>query len=193
MNDSHKLIERTLSSKEVFNGRLLHVFFDEVRLPDGTTSTREWIKHPGASAVLPVFENGDVMLIRQFRYPMAQIFYEVPAGKIDPDENADSTARRELKEEAGLSCQSYQYIGHFYPGIGYSDEIIHLYTAWNIDSFEQNVDDDEFLLKERLPFSEAVEMVHSGEISDGKTMVTVLRAWHWWQNEGPFSVGKWQK
>lgn len=190
MNDSHKLVERRISSKEVFNGRLLHVFFDEARLPDGTTSTREWIKHPGASAVLPVFENGDVMLVRQFRYPMAQIFWEVPAGKIDPDEDADSTARRELKEEAGLSCQGYHYIGHFYPGIGYSDEIIHLYTAWDIESFEQKVDEDEFLIKERLPFAEAVQMVHSGEISDGKTMVTLLRAWHWWQNEGPFSVAK---
>lgn len=188
MNDSHKLIEQTISSKEVFNGRLLHVFFDEVRLPDGTTLTREWIKHPGASAVLPVFENGDVMLVRQFRYPMAQIFYEAPAGKIDPDEDADSTARRELKEEAGLTCQHFQYIGQFYPGIGYSDEVIHLYTAWDIASFEQQVDEDEFLLKERIPFRQAVEMVHNGEISDGKTMVTLLRAWHWWQNEGPFIV-----
>jgi ADP-ribose pyrophosphatase len=188
MNDSHKLVEHPISSKEVFNGRLLHVFFDEARLPDGTTSTREWIKHPGASAVLPVFENGDVMLVRQFRYPMAQIFYEVPAGKIDPHEDADSTAHRELKEEAGLRCRNFEYIGHFYPGIGYSDEVIHLYTAWDIASFEQTVDDDEFLIKERLPFYEAVEMVHRGEISDGKTMVTLLRGWHWWQNEGPFTV-----
>lgn len=188
MNDTHKLIEQTLSSKEVFNGRLLHVYFDEVSLPDGSTSTREWIKHPGASAVLPVFENGDVMLVRQFRYPMSQIFYEVPAGKIDPDEEAGSTARRELKEEAGLTCSHFQYIGQFYPGIGYSDELIHLYTAWDIESFDQQVDEDEFLLKERIPFREAVDMVHSGEISDGKSMVTLLRAWHWWERKGPFVV-----
>lgn len=188
MTDSHKLVERTLSSEEVFNGRLLHVFFDEARLPDGTTSTREWIKHPGASAVVPVFENGDVMLVRQFRYPMSQIFYEVPAGKIDPEDNADSTAKRELKEEAGLECQSFEYVGHLYPGIGYSDEIIHLYVAWDITSSQQQVDDDEFLLKERIPFQEAVEMVHSGEISDGKTMVALLRGWHWWQHNGPFKI-----
>ena len=74
MNDSRKLIEQTESSKQVFSGRLLHVYFDEVRLPDGSTSTREWIKHPGASAVVPVYENGDIMLVRQFRYPMKQIF-----------------------------------------------------------------------------------------------------------------------
>lgn len=188
MNDTHKLIEQTLSSKEIFNGRLLHVYFDEVRLPDGSTSTREWIKHPGAAAVLPVFENGDVMLVRQFRYPVSQIFYEVPAGKIDRGEEAGSTARRELKEEAGLTCRHFQYIGQFYPGIGYSDELIHLYTAWDIDAFDQQVDEDEFLLKERIPFCDAVNMVHSGEISDGKSMVTLLRAWHWWENEGPFTL-----
>lgn len=188
MNDSHKLIERSLSSKEIFNGRLLHVFFDEVQLPDGTTSTREWIKHPGASAVVPLFRNGDVMLVRQFRYPMAQIFYEVPAGKIDTDENAGTTAERELKEEAGLECTSFDYIGHLYPGIGYSDEIIHLYIAWDIASFEQQVDKDEFLITERVPFREAVAMVHRGEISDGKSMVALLRAWHWWQKNGSFEV-----
>ena len=188
MNDSHKLVERTLSSREVFNGRLLHVFFDEAELPDGTTSTREWIRHPGAAAVVPVFENGDIMLVRQFRYPMSQIFYEVPAGKIDPGDNADTTARRELREEAGLACNRFDYLGHLYPGIGYSDEIIHLYIAWDISSFEQQVEEDEFLIKERLPFREAVEMVHKGEISDGKTMVALLRGWHWWKQNGPFDL-----
>lgn len=188
MNDSHKLVEQTISSKKVFGGRLLHVFLDEVRLPDGETSTREWIKHPGAAAVLPVFENGDVMLVKQFRYPMKQIFFEVPAGKLDPGETAGSTAERELKEEAGLVCRQFQYIGHFYPGIGYSDELIHLYLAWDIESFKQQVDDDEFLINVRLPFDEARDMVHSGEISDGKTMVTVLRAWHWWQRYAPFPL-----
>ena len=79
-------------------------------------------------------------------------------------------------------------MGHFYPGIGYSDEIIHMYIAWDIQSFDQQVDDDEFLLKERLPFREAVEMVHQGEITDGKTAITLLRSWHWWESEGPFEV-----
>lgn len=188
MTDSDQLVERKLTSQKVFSGRLLHVYFDEVQLPDGSTSTREWIKHPGASAVVPIFENGDVMMVKQFRYPMSQIFYEVPAGKIDPDETADSTAERELQEEAGLSCKSFSYLGHYYPGIGYSDEIIHLYTAWDITSFEQQVDEDEFVIKKRIPFETAVQMVHKGEISDGKTMVALLRAWYWWQNEGPFSV-----
>lgn len=188
ISDSHKLIEKRISSKEIFDGRLLHVFFDEAKLPDGTESTREWIKHPGASAVLPVFENGDVMLVKQFRYPVAQIFYEVPAGKIDPGETADSTAERELKEEAGLTCQQFHYLGNFYPSIGYTDEIIHLYIAWDIKEYEQMVDEDEFLVKERVPFREAIEMAYTGEISDGKTAITLFRAWKWWQEEGPFEV-----
>lgn len=186
--DSNKLVEQTISSKEVFNGRLLHVFLDEARLPDGSVSTREWIRHPGASAVLPVFDNGDVMLVKQFRYPLSQIFYEVPAGKIDPGETAGSTAERELKEEAGLTCSRYHYLGHFYPSIGYTDEIIHLYVAWGIEEFEQRVDDDEFLIKVRIPFAEAVKMAQSGEISDGKTAITLFRSWNWWLDESPFEI-----
>ncbi|MDX1618843.1 MAG: NUDIX hydrolase [Balneolaceae bacterium] len=188
-SDSRNLVEQKISSEEVFKGRLLHLFVDEARLPDGTVSTREWIKHPGAAAVLPVFENGDVMLVKQFRYPLSQIFYEVPAGKIDPGETAGSTAERELQEEAGLTCGRYHYVGHFYPSIGYTDEIIHLYVAWDIEEYEQSVDEDEFLVKTRMPFMDAVDMAQSGEISDGKTVITLFRSWNWWQEQGPFAIG----
>ncbi len=188
MNDSQKLVEHTLSSQEVFNGRLLHVFFDKVRLPDQSNSTREWIDHPGASAIIPIFRNGDVMMVRQFRYPIKNIFYEVPAGKLDPGDTAGEAAKREVNEEAGLICNSYAYIGHFYPVIGYSNEIIHLYVAWDIEIAKQQVDDDEFLIKERMPFQEALQMVHNGEITDGKTIIALLRTWHWWQEEGPFDI-----
>jgi len=181
MNDPQKLIERTVSSKEIFKGALLHVFSDEARLPDGSVSIREWIKHPGASAIVPIFKNRDVMLVKQFRYRAKQIFYEVPAGKIDPGEIPAATARRELKEEAGLHCQNLDYIGHFYPAIGYADEIIHIYVAHNIEVMKQATDDDEFLVKARLPFRQAIEMVFRGEITDAKTITSLLRAWHWWQ------------
>lgn len=163
----------------------MHVFYDEVELPDGNTASREWIKHPGACAVVPVFENGDILMVRQFRYPMRQIFWEVPAGKIDAGEPEDETALRELREEAGVATHDFAYVGHFYPGIGYTDEIIHIYTAWNLESVAQQVDDDEFVTKERIPFKEAIEMVHSGEINDGKTMICLLRAWEWWEKNGP--------
>lgn len=188
MNEHKLLVEKTLKSKKVFNGNLLHVFLDEVRLPDGKTSTREWIKHPGACAVVPVFESGDIMMLRQFRYPMGQIFWEIPAGKIDAGESQDKTAQRELREEAGVSAENFTYIGHFYPGIGYSDEVIHIFTAWNLKSVSHNVDDDEFVIRQRIPFKEAVEMVHTGEINDGKTVICLLRVWEWWKKNGAFLI-----
>lgn len=181
MKEAKALVEKKISSQKVFEGKLLHVFYDEARLPDGEKSSREWIKHPGACAVVPVFENGDIMLVRQFRYPMSQIFFEVPAGKIDAGENQDQTARRELAEEAGVKATNMEYIGHFYPGIGYSDELIHIYAAWNLTMIAQNTDHDEFVEQVRLPFEEAITMVHSGEINDGKTIICLLRVWHWWQ------------
>lgn len=188
MNEHKLLIEKKRNSKEVFKGKLLHVFYDEVELPDGSVSSREWIKHPGACAVVPVFETGDIMMIRQFRYPMSQIFWEVPAGKIDSGEPHDKTALRELEEEAGVATSNFGYVGHFYPGIGYSDEIIHIYTAWNLDLVPQKVDDDEFVTRHKLPFKEAIDMVHTGDINDGKTVICLLRAWHWWMKNKPFEV-----
>jgi ADP-ribose pyrophosphatase len=183
MKDVKGLVEQTISSDKMFEGRLLHVYYDEARLPDGSISSREWIKHPGACAVVPLFENGDVMLVRQYRYSMSQIFYEVPAGKIDPGESQDNTAIRELAEEAGVVAGNMAYLGHFYPCIGYSDEVIHFYIAWDLDLIEQDTDHDEFVEQVRIPFKEAVAMVHNGEINDGKTVVCLLRAWEWWQEK----------
>lgn len=181
MKSVKELVESKLSSQKVFDGELLHVFHDKAILPNGRTGTREWIKHPGACAVVPIFDNGDIMLIKQFRYPMAQIFWEVPAGKIDAGEPQDRTALRELEEEAGLQTQDFEYIGHYYPAIAYTDEVIHVYTAWNLTVVAQKTDDDEFVIRVRLPFIEAVNMVHSGEINDGKTIICLLKAWHWYQ------------
>ncbi|MEX0929922.1 MAG: NUDIX hydrolase [Balneolales bacterium] len=183
-----KLIERKIDSKKVYSGELLHVYKDSVELPDGTISGREWIKHPGASAVLPVFDNGEVMLIKQFRYPLSQIFYEVPAGKIDEGEPPGVTAERELEEETGLVCGHMAYVGHFYPVIGYSDEVIHFYTAWGLTQSRQNVDADEFVQLVRMPLHEAITMIENGQISDGKTMACIYRTLNWWGRHGPFAV-----
>src|SRR5690554_2846744 len=188
MKEHKLLVENTLKSHEIYNGELLHVFRDEVALPDGGNSGREWIKHPGACAVIPVLDNGDIIMLRQFRYPVKQIFWEIPAGKIDAGENTDSTAKRELEEEAGVTATELAYIGHFYPGIGYSNEVIHIYTAWNLQQTLQKVDKDEFVTKETMAFSKAIEMVHSGEINDGKTVICLLRAWEWWKQNGPFRI-----
>ena len=185
---SAQLLEKPLNSKHVFDGKLLQVYYDEVELPDNSTSSREWIKHPGASAVVPVFEDGTIMLVKQFRYPPRKIFIEVPAGKIDPGETPYSTAKRELLEESGVSCKHLENAGSFYPAIGYADEIIHVFVGWGLTENRQNVDDDEFLLNYRIHFSEALNMIRSGEISDGKTICALTQAWMWWQKNKPFEV-----
>ena len=177
------LIETTKASKEVYKGKLLHVFYDEAILPDGEVSGREWIKHPGACAIVPVFENGDIMMINQFRYPMKQIFLEVPAGKIDPNENPFDTAKRELVEETGISAKEFHYVGHFYPAIGYADEIIHIFAATGLLEGVKEADKDEFLMNERISFNHAIELIHKGEITDGKTISSLTRVYNWYRKE----------
>ena len=186
--DLEKLGEEKIVSKHVFNGKLLQVYFDEVKLPDGNNSTREWIKHPGASAVVPVFEDGSIMLLRQFRYPCRKVFLEVPAGKLDPGESPESTAKRELLEESGLSSGNLMQTGSFYPAIGYADEIIYSFVAWNLDEKSIQLDEDEFLLNYRVSFSDALSMISDGQIQDAKTICTLINAANWWKKHAPFSV-----
>lgn len=183
MDELDELKEQKLSSTEIYDGVLLHVYSDEVRLPNGETSIREWIKHPGASAVVPIFDDGDVMLIKQFRYPLRKVFYEVPAGKIDSGENPEKTAARELKEETGITFNDLISLGDYHPTIGYSDEIIHLYLARNVKLTDNQADDDEFIIPEKIPFSEATEMAYSGKITDGKTIAALLRSQHFLNNQ----------
>lgn len=184
MKEPGKLKEQKISSKEIYDGVLLHVFSDEVRLPNGKTSVREWVKHPGASAVVPVFDDGDVMLIKQFRYPLRKAFYEVPAGKIDEGETPEESAARELKEETGIAFDTLKALGEYHPTIGYSDEVIHLFLAQNVEltGRKEDEDEDEFIITEKLPFEEAVEMAYLGEITDGKTIAALVRAQYMLKN-----------
>ena len=171
------LTERTVSSEPVYDGVLLHVRRDEVRLPDGETSVREWIEHPGASAVVPVDGEGRVVLVRQFRYPPRREFLEVPAGKFDWDgEPPLGVAQRELREETGLTAAAWTALGRTFPAIGYSSEVIHLFLAEDLTDGEAGSDDDEFLEVVRLPFDEAVRRAEDGEILDAKTAVALLMA-----------------
>lgn len=185
---AEQLIEQPLDSSLVFKGKLLHIYQDTVELPNEKLTGREWIKHPGACAIVPVFRDGTIMLVKQYRYSVRQVFYEVPAGKIDPGESVDGTAFRETREETGLAATSMAYIGHIYPVIGYSDEIIHLYAAWDLTQNESNSEEDEFLIKLRIPFSEALHMIECGEITDAKTICSLLKAEMWWKKNRPFEV-----
>ena len=171
------LTESRISSESVYDGALLHVRRDRVRLPDGGSSVREWIDHPGAAAAVPVFADGTVLLVRQFRYPPGREFLEVPAGKLDrPGEDPLDLARRELEEEAGLRAERWTPLGKTYPGIGYSNEVIHLYLAEGLTEVEPSLEDGEFVVPVRMPFADAVELAKRGEVLDGKTAVALLLA-----------------
>jgi ADP-ribose pyrophosphatase len=158
------------------------------KLPNGNQATREWIAHPGATAVVPIFENGDTMLLRQFRYPVKQIFFEVPAGKLDPGEDPLVTGERELTEETGIKASSFSYAGQMHPGIGYSDEVIYVFVAYGLTLQEMNVDSDEFLLPFRLPFVEALKMIEDGVLTDAKSIVALTHVKNWWTKNAPFPL-----
>lgn len=171
------LTESPIQSDVVFDGVLLHVRRDRVRLPDGGESVREWIEHPGASAVLPLFEDGTVLLIRQFRYPPRQEYLEVPAGKFDvPGEDPVELARREMAEEVGLTAERWTPLGTTHPCIGYSNEVIHLFLAEGLQETDVHVDDDEFIEPVRMPLAEAVELARTGQVLDSKSALTLLLA-----------------
>lgn len=187
-SDESQLHEQTLSSRHVYDGTLLQVYVDEITLPDGTLSTRDWIKHPGASAIVPVFRDGTIMLLKQFRYPARKIFIEVPAGKIDPGESPSTTAVRELKEESGLVCDRMEQVGSLFPAIGYADEEIFVFVAWDLKPESKNVDDDEFLLNHRVSFSRAISMIETGEIKDAKTISAIMQTYFWWKKNAPFHI-----
>lgn len=176
---STDLTETPLTRDELVRGVLLTAYRDTVRLPDGETSVREWIAHPGASAVVPLFEDGSTILLRQFRYPPRRHFLEVPAGKLDrPGEPPEDVAHRELAEEAGYAADRLTPLGTTYPCIGYSDEVIHLFLAEGLSPAEAHAEDDEFVEPVRLPFDEAVAMARRGEIEDTKSAIALLRAAH---------------
>ena len=165
------LTETMLSSETVYQGRLLQVQRDRVRLPDGGESTREYIVHPGAIVILPVFENGDILLERQHRYPLHRDFIEFPAGKIDPGEEDLSCGKRELREETGYEAHEWKHITTLYPCIGYADERLEFYRAQGLIQVGHARDADEFLEILRVPFGEAMDWLKSGKICETKTVV----------------------
>ena len=165
------LTEHTLNSEVVYSGRLLHVSRDEVRLPDGKSSVREYITHPGAVVIIPIADNGEVILERQHRYPLHRDFIELPAGKIDAGEDTLACAQRELREETGYIAREWQYVTTVYPCIGYTDERLVYYLARGLELSESQPDEDEFLEILQLPFARALSLIKSGEICEAKTVV----------------------
>ncbi|MBQ7515776.1 MAG: NUDIX hydrolase [Schwartzia sp.] len=169
------LIETKLGSEIIYDGKLLHVKCDTVKLPDGKETTREWVKHPGAAAILPILPDGQIILVRQYRYPVAQVTLEIPAGKLDvAGESPLECAKRELREETGYQAARYEKLLALATTVGFSDEVIHIYAAWDLTPGEQATDDDEFIHVVRMPLTEAYQAVQDGRIYDAKTVTAIL-------------------
>lgn len=174
MTDRH-LIETELTSQTVFQGALLHVRKDTVRLPDGVESVREYIVHPGAVVVLALLPDGNLLFERQFRYPLRRVFLELPAGKIDPGEAILATAQRELLEETGYRAESWEHLGVMHPCIGYSDERIEIFLARDlVRAGGPQLDPHEFLELVSLSPEAARQAVFAGEITDAKTITALF-------------------
>lgn len=170
------LEERMMSSETIASGGMLTVKRDQVRLPNGHQSQREYVLHPGAVVVVPLLANGNLVLERQFRYPLHQVFIELPAGKIDLHEDVLTTGQRELLEETGYTASEWIKLGLQHPCIGYSNEVIHIYLARDLTLGQHQRDDDESLEVFELSLESCMTMILNGEITDGKTIIAMMFA-----------------
>lgn len=178
------LTEHCIHSETIATGGLLTVKRDQVRLPNGNSSTREYVEHPGAVVIVPILPNGRVVLERQYRYPLHQVFIELPAGKIDANEDVLTTGQRELLEETGYTAKQWVRLGRQHPCIGYSNEVIHIYLALDLAAGAHQRDEDETLEVFEVKFSQCLSMVQNGEITDGKTIVALFLAEKYLQQQG---------
>ena len=183
------LIEHFVSGERVFDGKLLKVHRDRVRLPDGSEGTREYIRHPGAVAIVPLFDDGTLLLERQFRYPHRREFIEVPAGKLEPNEPHLETAKRELLEETGYAAEEWTHLSVIHTAIAYTDEAIDIFLARKLRKLrDASLDAGEFVETLIVPFDQALAMVHDGRITDAKSVAALLWVRTW--GEAHQSIGK---
>ncbi|MBQ9773216.1 MAG: NUDIX hydrolase [Clostridia bacterium] len=175
-SENERLIETCASSQLIFDGKVLHVYVDEINLPNGARGIREYIKHLGAVAVLPLTKEREVICVRQYRYAVGQILTEIPAGKLDyAGEERREAALRELREETGARCERLTHLGLYLGSPALIDEKIDLYLAEGLTFGACDLDEDEFLDVVRIPLEELVDAALAGEIPDGKTQLAVLK------------------
>lgn len=177
MSEKEELFEETLSSEHIYDGVLLHVRRDEIGLPNGNRSVREWLHQGRAVCVVPVTAEGNVIMERQFRYPLGRVITEIPAGKLDsPEEDPLEGAKRELREETGIVADNWTDLGEYEPAAAYTSEHIYMYLATGLHQQERHLDEDEFLNVFEAPLSELVDDIMAGRITDGKTVCAILKA-----------------
>lgn len=168
--------EKMISSKKIYDGRIINLRVDEVALPDGKTSKREIVEYAGAVAVVPINEKGELLLVRQYRYAVGETLLEIPAGKIEPGEDNASSAGRELTEETGYTAGNLKHLISFYSTPGFTNEQIHLFLATELSLKKQSLDDDEFIDVVTVSLKQALEMIMSGKIRDAKSIAGILTA-----------------
>lgn len=187
--DEH-LVERQLETSQVYRGHFLDVRRDRVALPDGGTAHREYIRHPGAVMVVPLLDDGRLLLERQYRYPMGRVMLEFPAGKLDAGEEPLACGRRELTEETGYTAAEWAHAGVLHNAIAYSDEGIHIYFARGLTRGEQKLDAGEFLELVTHTAAELDQFAARGELTDAKTLIGLLWLQRWQQGAWPL---RWQR
>ncbi|MDD3023998.1 MAG: NUDIX hydrolase [Syntrophomonadaceae bacterium] len=179
-----QLGEKTISSREVFSGRIIKLRVDSVTLPDGNISTREIVEHSGAVAIVAV-DNGNMLwMVRQYRRPLEKVLLEIPAGTLEEGEDPLSCAQRELAEETGLRAENWEKILEYYSVPGFCDEKLHLFLATELTEGQSNLDHDEFLEVDRIPLQQAYDSIFAGQIADGKSIIGIQYA------VGHFLAGK---
>lgn len=170
--------EKTIKTERIYDGKILKFDYSTVVLPNGNQATREIVRHPGGVGIVAVDEDDMIYLVKQYRIPYDDILLEIPAGKLDVAEDTLEAAKRELSEETGLEAEQWEFMGCFYPSVGFCDENLRLYMATRLSLGEMHTDDDEFLNVIKMPFEDAVEMCIDGRIKDGKTIAGILKAKH---------------
>lgn len=167
------LKEIKIDSEVIYKGKIIDVYKDKVALPDGKTTFREYIKHCKASCVLAKLPNGKFLIEKQFRYPYNEVLYEFPAGKCDKDEDPKLTAARELEEETGYKAHTIKYLGKMYPSCAYTDEVIYLYYAENLEKTSQNLDENENVEVFEVTFDEILDLIRTGKLVDAKSLCLI--------------------
>ncbi len=176
MKDEH-LTERKKTSELIYDGKVLHLYRDEILLPDGSEGVREYCNHNGGVCVLPLTDEGEVICVKQYRYAHQRCTIEIPAGKLEKGERAhlEEAALRELREETGATCDELIYLGEMYPSPALLSEVIYIYFARGLHFGEQDLDDDEFLDCLRIPLDRMLEMIAEGQLPDAKTQIAAMR------------------